>query len=67
MLTLVVLLIFPLIPTNLEYIPENLNDSITAIDDEKVDFNKKIEPFINGILNSDEFFSPDGVDKIDES
>jgi hypothetical protein len=55
------------IRNNLEYTPENLNDSITAIDDEKVDFNKKIEPFIEGILKSDEFFSADGIKENNES
>ena len=55
------------IRNNLEYTPENLNDSITAIDDEKVDFNKKIEPFIESILKSDEFFSAEGVKENNES
>ena len=30
--------------------------ALMAIDDEKVDFNKKIEPFIKDILTSNEFF-----------
>ena len=36
--------------------PDTLDLALMAIDDEKVDFNKKIEPFIKDILTSNEFF-----------
>ncbi len=55
------------IRSNLEYTPEGLNDSLIAIDDEKVDFNKKIEPYIESILKSDEFFSAEGIKESNES
>ena len=37
--------------------PDTLDLALMAIDDEKVDFNKKIEPFIKDILTSNEFSS----------
>ena len=36
--------------------PDSLDFALMSIVDDKVDFNKKIEPFIKDILTSNEFF-----------
>ncbi len=40
---------------------------VYQLSEEKVDFNKKIEPFIESILKSDEFFSAEGIKENNES
>ncbi len=47
------------ITSNPDSKPDTLAKSLQSIDDEKTDFNKKIEPFVKSILNSDDFFNTD--------
>ena len=47
------------ITSNPDSKPDTLSKSLQSIDDEKTDFNKKIEPYVKSILNSDKFFDTD--------